>query len=514
MTPASPSQHMNSANASIPMLRQWQKECLERALIQLSTKMPHFLCQATPGAGKMLLAAVLAEALIKRGDIDYVVYLGPTRAVVNDARHTLEKVLNRSLDGQLGSIGVTLTYHALSNRLASLQQLCLNAHVLLIWDESHHASAPGGQVHQANQWGLALIALERHVRFTLALSGTPWRTDGSCLPLLRYVEATDLPRDSEGSNPPAPSQKRLVPDYVYTLKEAIQDGVCRYPTIELVDNRAIGLTRTHPRTGRKEARQYTSIPQLLRHPGIHYATLLHDDAPLQHLLTLGINRLTSLRQHDPKAGGLVVAASIQHAEEITQRLEDAHQAVCLVTSNDPTAHKQLETFRDADTAWIVSVGMVTEGVNLPRLRVCCYLSHVRTEQFFRQVLGRIIRRQTRHDEQCYFYALNEPLLRRFARRLTDDLPDELAKVESTGNKNRPAEDAPHCLDADANTLNTALPTEELTSSSEKSEARATESNDITLSFQTPHHNQITNTKADVAFSQAFFERLVALRLTD
>lgn len=513
MITSSPAQPVNDASASIPMLRQWQKKCLERALIQLSSKMPHFLCQATPGAGKMLLAAVLAEALIKRGDIDSVVYLGPTRAVVKDARRTLEKVLNRSLDGQLGSIGVTLTYHALSNRLASLKQLCLNAHVLLIWDESHHASAPGGQAQQANQWGLALIALERHVRFTLALSGTPWRTDGSCLPLLRYVEATDLPSNSSDSAPRIPSQKQLIPDYVYTLKEAIQDGVCRYPTIELVDNHSIGITRTHPRTGRKEARQYASIPQLLKHPGVHYATLLHDDAPLQHVLTLGIKRLSSLRQHDPKAGGLVVAASIQHAEEITQRLEDAHQTVCLVTSHDPTAHTQLETFRDADTAWIVSVGMVTEGVNLPRLRVCCYLSHVRTEQFFRQVLGRIIRRQTRHDEHCYFYALNEPLLRRFARRLTDDLPHELAKVESTGNKNRAVDDGSHFHNVDAIAHNSTVTTQAFTPS-EKSEARTTDASGLTLSFQVPHHSQTMSTETDVAFSQAFYERLIALRLTD
>ncbi|EHK62039.1 helicase domain-containing protein [Halomonas sp. GFAJ-1] len=463
----------------------------------------------------MRLAAVLAEALIKRGDIDYVVYLGPTRAVVNDARDTLETVLKRSLDGQLGAVGVTLTYHALTNRLASLKQLCLNANVFLIWDESHHASAPGGQVEAPNQWGMTLVVLERYVRFTLALSGTPWRTDGSCLPLLRYVEQTATPTDVEDKTASKSPRQRLIPDFVYTLKEAIQDSVCRYPHIELVDNRSIGLTRIHPRTGQKEARQYASIPQLLRHPGVHYAHIIRDDAPLSHLLTLGINRLSELRQHDPYAGGLMVAASIQHAEEITQRLENAHQSVCLVTSNDPTAHAQLKAFRCSQTAWIVSVGMVTEGVNLPRLRVCCYLSHVRTEQFFRQVLGRIIRRQNDRDTTCYLYALNEPSLRRFARRLADDLPDDLAYVTPVGNTDRPAEEHPRMTAAEREDAASATTVDDTDTHQEGSKEGAANA-DISVTFHATAHSNNANAsiESDVAFSQAFYERLVALRLVD
>ncbi|WP_336269523.1 DEAD/DEAH box helicase [Vreelandella arctica] len=514
MKSPSSSHVVDDASTSLPPLRQWQSDCLQYALANLTPQTPHFLCQATPGAGKMLLAAVLANALIMRGDIDYVVYLGPTRAVVKDASDTLGAVLNSSMDGQLGAIGVALTYHALSNRLAALKRLCQGFRVFLIWDESHHASAPGGQINEANQWGLALLALERHVRYTLALSGTPWRTDGSCLPMLRYIEATHSASQVDDNAQAPSSQQRLTPDYVYTLKEAIRDGICRFPHIALVDNRSIGLTRFHPRTGRKEARQYSSIPQLLRHPSVHYANVIRDEAPIEHLLTLGIACLKTLRQQTPTAGGLVVAASISHAEEIAQRLEDAQQTVSLVTSNDPTAHAKLEAFRDADTSWIVSVGMVTEGVNLPRLRICCYLSHVRTEQFFRQVLGRIIRRQGAEDGTCYFYALNETFLRRFARRLNDDLPDDLANVTSAGNTVRPADDATQVQPVPDLEKSMANPTETPPSLAATKSEKAKNDAGIAFSFQEPHHGQVSNTEADVAFSQAFFERLVALRLAD
>ena len=71
---------------------------------------------------------------------------------------------------------------------------------------------------------------------------------------------------------------------------------------------------------------------------------------------------------------------------------------------------------------------MTGAVSIPRLRVCCYLSRIRTEQHFRQVLGRIIRRMGLHDADCYLFVLNEQLLRPYAHRIADDLPDENAIV--------------------------------------------------------------------------------------
>ena len=46
----------------------------------------------------------------------------------------------------------------------------------------------------------------------------------------------------------------------------------------------------------------------------------------------------------------------------------------------------------APASWLVSVLMVSEGVDIPRLRVGVYATSARTELFFRQVVGRFIRR--------------------------------------------------------------------------------------------------------------------------
>jgi len=515
-----PTSHHDADQQALPPLRDWQAQCLEQALSTLSPQHPHFLCQATPGAGKMRLAAELTQALMARGDIDHVLYLGPTRAVVSAAIETLEARTGHPVSGELGAVGAGLTYQALAGRLESLKHLGQRHRVLLIWDESHHAAGHAGG-EGPNQWGMALMALERYMTYTLALSGTPWRTDGSCLPLLRYLEVAEDSQDPHAGEPagmgtpansrtlPASPSQVLLPDFVYTLQDAIRDKVCRFPRVQLVDNRAIELSRFHPRTGRQETHRYTSIPQLLRHPAVDYSSLVRLGAPMQRLLALGSQQLSALRQQDPHAAGLVVAADIEHAEGVAQELEADGHDVCLVTSRDPLAHARLAEFRQATTPWIVAVGMVAEGVDIPRLRVGCYLSHIRTEQHFRQVLGRIIRRQGDTDPDCYFYALNDSRLAHMARRLSNDLPDDLATVAVDNGPSAPMGGHGATPPGDA------PPTPQAPASPAAADDAPTASADAntSVSWGTSDAQQTVGIAPDVEFSEAFFERLIALRLT-
>lgn len=484
-----------------PSLRDWQKRCIHQALGSLSPAKPHFLCQATPGAGKMLMAAVLAHRLIQAGEIDFVLYLGPSRDVVSRAENTLTGVTGLAMNGALGARGGCFTYQSLTARMQQFQQLGEQSRVLLIWDESHHAARQPGKEQGANVWGEALLALERCVTYTLALSGTPWRTDGNSLPLLSYL---DEPNKADSNDVESARQQRLMPDFVYSLREAVQDGVCRYPYITLIDNRAIQLTVTEARQKEPpQHRSFSSIPRLLRHSRVSYADLLRHDAPFEHVMRQGIKKLTTLRQAQPEAGGLVVASDIEHAEDIAQWLMDSGQDVCLVTSQTPSAHAVLEAFRQSSTAWVVSVGMISEGVDIPRLRVCCYLSHIRTEQHFRQVLGRIIRRLGLHDSDCTLFAINEPSLRRFAQRIADDLPEDNAVVS--------------LIPSDANDGeaygNIASPEPSDTTGPGTKAVGPGIASTWHLSFHPPRvAEQKECWEHDVAFSQQFIERLTALML--
>jgi superfamily II DNA or RNA helicase len=60
-------------------------------------------------------------------------------------------------------------------------------------------------------------------------------------------------------------------------------------------------------------------------------------------------------------------------------------------SDEPGASRRIADFASSERRWLVSVLMVSEGVDIPRLRVGVYATAARTELFFRQVVGRFIR---------------------------------------------------------------------------------------------------------------------------
>lgn len=101
--------------------------------------------------------------------------------------------------------------------------------------------------------------------------------------------------------------------------------------------------------------------------------------------------------------------------------------VCqVVTNKTPNAQQVINDFRNGGCTWIIAVGMISEGTDIPRLQVCCHLSRIRTELHYRQVLGRILRRSSNADEKAWLYVLAEPALQQYSERLADDLPEDHA----------------------------------------------------------------------------------------
>jgi hypothetical protein len=69
----------------------------------------------------------------------------------------------------------------------------------------------------------------------------------------------------------------------------------------------------------------------------------------------------------------------------------------------------------------VSVLMVSEGVDVPRLRVGVYATSARTELFFRQVIGRFIRRTPAPKHQMsHVFLPSDPALKRLASQIEEE----------------------------------------------------------------------------------------------
>ncbi|MDH4610432.1 DEAD/DEAH box helicase family protein [Pseudomonas sp. BN102] len=387
-------------------LRDWQRRCIETALEHFITT-PHFFCQATPGAGKTRMAAELARSLLGQDKIDLVLCFAPSCQVVDGFRATFAAILGRRLDGLLGAVGAAYTYQAMDYRDEEFWRLLDDYRVFAVFDEIHHCA--GHDPLLSNAWGQQILQrIQDRAAFTLALSGTPWRSDDRAIALARY------------SSP----EGHLICDYRYGLKEAIADRVCRSPRIVLLDNQRVKLTEELEIES--TVRLFPSIAKLLGESPVTYEDLLRHDEVIDQLLGLGCNKLDELRRIKPDAAGLVVATDIEHAQQIAQSLEARGESCRVVTNRTPDAQQVINAFRHSDCRWIVAVGMISEGTDIPRLQVCCYLSRIRTELHYRQVLGRVLRRMGEPDDQAWLFMPAEPTLRRFAERIADDLPDDLA----------------------------------------------------------------------------------------
>lgn len=245
--------------------------------------------------------------------------------------------------------------------------------------------------------------IQSKAAYTIALTGTPWRSDKAPIVLSNYSA-------QDGG---------ILCNYIYGLQEAVNDGVCRNPKIVLIDNEKLSITQKN-----NESKIFSNFHHLLNDPSVSYQAIITNDTAIRYALNLSCNRLAEVRSTNINAGGLIVASSIEHAAHILQILRDEFkQSVVLVTYKQPNAQDIINQYRQSTTEWIVSVGMVSEGTDIPRLQVCCHLSHVKTELYFRQVLGRILRSTGAEKQDAWLYTFAEPLLTKFACRIQEDIPD-------------------------------------------------------------------------------------------
>ncbi len=105
----------------------------------------------------------------------------------------------------------------------------------------------------------------------------------------------------------------------------------------------------------------------------------------------------------------------------------------------------------APRRWLVSVLMVSEGVDVPRLRVGVYATTARTELFFRQVIGRFIRRTPApKDQMSHVFLPSDPRLKRLATEIEEERNHALVfepagePVAERGERAEPARPSARC----------------------------------------------------------------------
>jgi superfamily II DNA or RNA helicase len=389
-------------------LRQWQTDCINLALKQYLKGKSHFLALATPGAGKTLMASELADQLLKNNIIDLIICFSPSSIVSQDFSKSLQLIINERFDGLMGAKGHSLTYQNLQYLDDDFWLLFEKYRVFVIFDEIHHCA--GSNIHNANTWGEQIIRnIQDKAKYTLALTGTPWRSDAAPIVLSHYKNQ---------------SNKRAC-DYVYGLTEAIKDNVCRVPQVIAVDNNNILVVDND------ETKTFNSFKCLLSQSIIPYQEIIENEDVLKYIIHSANEKLTEIRIDNPSAGGLIVACSVEHARRISILMkENFNEVAVIVTYRESEPTNIIQRFKHSQTKWIISVGMISEGTNIPRLQVCCHLTNIKTEMHFRQILGRILRITGYLNQEAIMYIPAEPKLLEYAYRVKEDVPFEVDVVKT------------------------------------------------------------------------------------
>jgi superfamily II DNA or RNA helicase len=301
--------------------------------------------------------------------------------------------------------GVAVTYARVAMVAERWARQCGEA-TLVVADEAHHLG-------EDLTWGQGFDRAFGAAGRWLLLSGTPFRSDQSPIPGVRYDDGV------------------AVPDVSYTYADAVRDRVCRPVSFIPYDgvlqwrgdggDDVVEASFADALTGADAARRYR--------------TAISVDLPdgLPRILASAHERLEQVRAAGHRdAGGLVVAADGEHARAIAAILRAVTgRAPTVVLHTEARAAEKLAAFTASRERWIVAVNMVSEGVDIPRLRVGVYATAAKTPLIFRQVVGRFVRTiPGRPVDASWLYLPGDPVLRAHAADVETELRHVLRPLDA------------------------------------------------------------------------------------
>ena len=402
-------------------LRPWQKRALDGLA---GSGAPDFLAVATPGAGKTTFALCAAVHDLAASPGRRLVVVAPTshlKVQWADAAAGLGLHLEPRWTPSGGRLpadvhGIVTTYQQVASNPDALRPLAAEA--LVVLDEIHHAG-------DDRAWGDAVRRAFEVAPRRLSLSGTPFRSDTRSIPFVRYVG------------------DEAVPDFEYGYSHALADGRVVRP---VYFPRINGFMEWIAPDGQAHAAAFDDPLDRARAAQRLRTALSLDGEWLPTVLLQANERLTALRRQQPDAGGLVVATDQEHAQGIADLLRyRCGVRATVAVSDDPLSSTRIARFAASSDPWIVAVRMVSEGVDIPRLRVGVYATTTTTELFFRQAVGRFVR-WTRGvpRQKAYLFIPDDLRLRTWATQIADARRHSLRRPERTGDE-RPDDEA--ALDA-------------------------------------------------------------------
>ncbi|MDA7436660.1 HNH endonuclease [Synechococcus sp. AH-601-B19] len=394
--------------------REWQARFLQKffnsADVQLrqelSQKQP-FVLDAFPATGKSLSQSVAILHLVMEKLIDFAFICVPTISLrdqfVDDSQKIGLKLQNckSGIKFEPGVFhGYVVTYAQLANESTAnlINDLCEKYTVMVSADEMHHLA-------DQRSWGTRFLQAFSNTDVRLLTSGTPFRSDQMPMPWVEYDDEGKMIIDEQAGHAfRIGYADALEMNYVRRVVFRAWDGLVKFSlTKEGTDQ-----TKSYEHTMKENLEKiYGGIFSQAKIDRLKSArrkacVQCDKDRPqgsqyVQQQLLTANKRLDEIRAYGHSyAGGLIICDTIEHAEHVRNLVQKlTGDRAVLVTSEDRHAKGLIKDFKENKTPsrakWLVAVGMVSEGIDIPHLRVCVYLSTITAPLTWVQVVGRVLR---------------------------------------------------------------------------------------------------------------------------
>jgi superfamily II DNA or RNA helicase len=412
------------------ILRPWQQAALDKAINWFvnEKKDKKFLINAAPGAGKTIAAITIAQKLFDMNEIERVIVIAPRKTVIDQWKDDFKLITKKEMlvvsSGEIESYGMDIcaTWSAIEGLRDGFQKICHDFKTLVICDEHHHAAV--GAV-----WGKGANNAFEKCRYSIVLTGTPVRTDGEKPVWFFYSKETGkLDHPQQGT-------------YNLSYGDSVRLKYCRpiffhrHEGNFTVTHKDINLNVSGSGGVQLKSGQDNEVTKVIQ-KSVDFYTLARQPVYLKDgktpdiksfqstMLQAGIDKLSEIKERLPNAAGLVIAPTVVVAQYMHDLLEElTGEKPTLVHNEIQDSENQIKAFRKSKKDWIVSVQMISEGVDIKRLRTLVYLPSAQTELAFRQAMGRVVRSMDTDIDDSWAYVIM-PIFKTFeeyARRVEDEM---------------------------------------------------------------------------------------------
>lgn len=372
-----------------------------------------FLLIVIPGGGKTMAALEACRRWMAAASDRRIIVVVPTTNLREQWR---EEAVQFGIQLQTKEFGTNFkhgfqggvaTYHYVANNADQFRALCSRSPTMVVFDEIHHC---GDEAH----FGKGITEAFELAKERLLLSGTPWKSDGTAIPYVHY--------DGNGF---------AVGDYSYDYPRALNEEVVRFLVFDYSRGTVTNNETGEIRTLSSESLEGESSPLLNR--------LLDSGGQfVEEQIRQAHAKLLELRASNPDAGAMAACVDQAHAirvKEVIERVTGCSPSI--IVSDSDIENDTVRKFRTSRTEWLVAVRKVSEGTDIKRLQVLCYLTNTISDLFFRQIVGRVSRYRGGDDTQAHVYLPADPRLIRCAQNIENAQVQAIREQFEVDSRERP-----------------------------------------------------------------------------